>query len=211
MSKKDKKRKKSYSPKRVRIPAFVAEYLPEYTEKARMNLELAELLPLQAVKNGEGSQFNLMSLAATLKLGALIERYYEIGLTDLCMVAQARLHVAQEYVKHKIPVPEELIAPTEDAVTQIVDIQRQLTRPAMAVLLEEGQNPNLKILDYVEANVRHIIPGKSPKEYAPAGEVITYLDGAAVRGRLSWEGDELMFENDNGRQKIEKAIVVYAV
>ena len=161
MSKKDKKRKKSYSPKRVRIPAFVAEYLPEYTEKARMNLELAELLPLQAVKNGEGSQFNLMSLAATLKLGALIER--------------------------------------------------QLTRPAMAVLLEEGQNPNLKILDYVEANVRHIIPGKSPKEYAPAGEVITYLDGAAVRGRLSWEGDELMFENDNGRQKIEKAIVVYAV
>lgn len=211
MAKKDKKRKKPYTKKHVRVPAYLSPYLPEYSEKALINLELAELLPLKAVKNGDGTQYNLLSLAATLKVGALIERFYDAGILDLCMIAQAGLHVAQEFVKKKIPVPEELIAPTEDAVTQIIAIQRQLSRPAMDVLLEEGQKKTLQILDYKEESVRHIIPGKSPKATIPEGEVLTYLEGEPCRGRLLCEGEELVFVRGEERLTMEKPIVAYAL
>lgn len=138
MSKPKKKRDKPYRPKAVKAPNhLLVKLLPELTKEEHTKIELASLLPLDAIRRGEGTLENvdyvLNSLHAGWVCSAAFEQQTKIDAQSLTMVAYGCMRLVSDLVESgkADQVPDWMIEPVQPALELLADMQAEMSRAEM--------------------------------------------------------------------------------
>lgn len=207
MARKQKpKRKKQYVPKHTRVLAAFAPFMPEFSEKTRNELYLAQLLPIRSLLAGGATPDVVQNAFAPLCLGAVIEEHFESekGILDLCRLGVAGLLLvsASELVENDIPIPECLLRPAEAAVQRIVEIEQAMDRPALAFLLEQAQVRTSPFLGVEVKQCGILLQSDICRDRCMGRKGFAFINGDAVRGELA-DVDGTLFWEDRERVRHE--------
>lgn len=138
MSKTKKRRDKPYRPKAVKAPNhLLVKLLPELTKEEHTKIELASLLPLDAIRRGEGTLENVDYVMNSLHVGwvcsAAFERQTKIDAQSLMIVAYGCMRLVSELIQSgkADQVPGWLIEPVQPALELLADMQAEMSRAEM--------------------------------------------------------------------------------
>ncbi len=138
MSKAKKRRDKAYRPKAVKAPNhLLVKLLPELTKEEHTKIELASLLPLDAIRRGEGTLENVDYVMNSLHVGwvcsAAFERQTKIDAQSLMMVAYGCMRLVSELIHSgkAEQVPGWMIEPVQPALELLADMQAEMSRAEM--------------------------------------------------------------------------------
>ena len=89
-----------------------------------------------------------MNPGSTLTFGAVVAHQVlkEVALFDLCKLGMVGLLFTDELLKKEMAIPNLLLDPVEEAVNQIVEIQRRMDRASLACVFEEAQTRSRMLL-----------------------------------------------------------------
>lgn len=138
MAARKKKRSKAYRPKAVKAPNhLLVKLLPELTKEEHTKIELASLLPLDAIRRGEGTLENVDYVMNSLHVGwvcsAAFERQTKIDAQSLMIVAYGCMRLVSELIQSgkADQVPGWLIEPVQPALELLADMQTEMSRAEM--------------------------------------------------------------------------------
>lgn len=138
MSKTKKRRDKPYRPKAVKAPNhLLVKLLPELTKEEHTKIELASLLPLDAIRRGEGTLENVDYVMNSLHAGwvcsAAFELQTKIDAQSLMMVAYGCMRLVSELIESgkTDQVPDWMIEPVQPAIELLADMQAEMSRAEM--------------------------------------------------------------------------------
>lgn len=138
MAARKKKRSKAYRPKAVKAPNhLLVKLLPELTKEEHTKIELASLLPLDAIRRGEGTLENVDYVMNSLHVGwvcsAAFERQTKIDAQSLMIVAYGCMRLVSELIQSgkADQVPGWLIEPVQPALELLADMQAEMSRAEM--------------------------------------------------------------------------------
>ena len=138
MSKTKKRRDKPYRPKAVKAPNhLLVKLLPELTKEEHTKIELASLLPLDAIRRGEGTLENVDYVMNSLHAGwvcsAAFELQTKIDAQSLMMVAYGCMRLVSELIESgkTDQVPDWIIEPVQPAIELLADMQAEMSRAEM--------------------------------------------------------------------------------
>lgn len=138
MAARKKKRSKAYRPKAVKAPNhLLVKLLPELTKEEHTKIELASLLPLDAIRRGEGTLENvdyvMNSLHVCWVCSAAFERQTKIDAQSLMMVAYGCMRLVSELIQSgkADQVPGWMIEPVQPALELLADMQAEMSRAEM--------------------------------------------------------------------------------
>lgn len=138
MSKTKKRRDKPYRPKAVKAPNhLLVKLLPELTKEEHTKIDLASLLPLDAIRRGEGTLENVDYVMNSLHVGwvcsAAFERQTKIDAQSLMIVAYGCMRLVSELIQSgkADQVPGWLIEPVQPALELLADMQAEMSRAEM--------------------------------------------------------------------------------
>ena len=190
MSKPKKKRSKAYRPKAVERPQnLMVRLLPELSDADRTKIDLASLLPLDAIRRGEGTKENVEYVLASLLvgwiLGAAFEEETRWPAKAQMMVGYGGMLVAEECIKAGTPekVQQWMVEPAQHALELLGDLERTLTRAELHKAYDVAAKDQRKLccMDSV-AVIRPDDPSSWKRAYDFQG--VTYLHGSATCGIL---------------------------
>lgn len=138
MAARKKKRSKAYRPKAVKAPNhLLVKLLPELTKEEHTKIELASLLPLDAIRRGEGTLENVDYVMNSLHVGwvcsAAFERQTKIDAQSLFMVAYGCMRLVSELIRSgkADQVPDWMLEPAQQALELLADMQAEMSRAEM--------------------------------------------------------------------------------
>ena len=212
MSQKAKpKRRKKYTPKYSRNPPFAAELLPEFSAEQIDDLCITELMPIQALMAGEANHVHVMNLGSTLTFGAVVAHQVlkEVALFDLCKLGMVGLLFTDELLKKEMAIPDLLLDPVEEAVNQIVEIQRRMDRASLAYVFEEAQTRSRKLLAVNLGQAGLILPASETISRYAGRHGIAFVAHQAVKGRLSDQIPFAWISDTGAKYAIEDDALAY--
>ena len=172
---------------------------------------LSELMPVQVLKAGDGTDTHVMNIGSTLTVGAVIAKRVldDEGLFDHCKLGMVALLFIHELVKERLPIPDFLLDPVEEALNRIVDVQRQMDRAALTYVFEEAQTRSRRILAVDLSKAGLLLPTDETIERYAGKSGIAFIEHQAMPGKLSAD-KPMTWEAESGAEyAVEKDAIAY--